>query len=296
MRVNYRAIKQTLFHDLEFLALPRDARDMLVYLRLMSTNIIALYRPDWETIDSLLGFKSRQERDRVLHTLSAAKSSGQSWVMHEQGYVWIVKGFAFELGDNDDGQPHQPNEKHCINIWRALDALPSGLTLPTKFCCFYRGIGYGEKFDRVCDTLLAKSGKGIDDSAPASASAPAPAPAPASAPVSTDALSLSDQAYQIVSRNFPDLPSLKDKAARVRAWAVEADRFLKRSGKTAREVSDFLAWAGADVETGQARQGRRPWTGWRSQFQSMAILSKETAWAAYINRNVGKVDLGRYGE
>jgi uncharacterized protein YdaU (DUF1376 family) len=114
--------------------------------------------------------------------------------------------------------------------------------------------------------------------------------------LSPDALALSDQAYQIVSRNFPDLPSLKDKAARVRAWAVEADRFLKRSGKTAREVSDFLAWAGADVETGQARQGRRPWTGWRSQFQSMAILSKETAWAAYINRNVGKVDLGRYGE
>jgi hypothetical protein len=38
MLSNYRCNKQTLFRDLEFLALPRDVRDLLVRLRLQSSR------------------------------------------------------------------------------------------------------------------------------------------------------------------------------------------------------------------------------------------------------------------
>jgi len=97
---------------------------------------------------------------------------------------------------------------------------------------------------------------------------------------SADGLALAETAYDLITRNHPNLPSLKDRTRRVAAWAKDVDRFLRKSGKTAEEVKAFLTWLAQDRES---KAGSR-WVGWWQPFQSVGILSKDAAWAAYAGR------------
>ena len=99
-------------------------------------------------------------------------------------------------------------------------------------------------------------------------------------PASADGLALAETAYDLITRNHPNLPSLKDRTRRVAAWAKDVDRFLRKSGKTAEECRAFLTWLAQDRES---KAGSR-WIGWWQPFQSVGILGKDAAWAAYISR------------
>ena len=179
MRVNYRALKQTLFYDLEFLALSKPARDLVAFGRLMATNIIALYRPDWETLDVLCDFKTKDQREVALTEAAKLKDTGSPWALCEHGYLWLVNGFRFELGNDEDGIPYKPGKPHRQAVQRALDSLPSGLTLGRKFCQHYKGCGFGDEFDALLDTLSNTLWHTpVDREGGDSAPAPAPAPAP----------------------------------------------------------------------------------------------------------------------
>ena len=97
---------------------------------------------------------------------------------------------------------------------------------------------------------------------------------------SADGLALAETAYDLITRNHPNLPSLKDRKRRVAAWAKDVDRFLRKSGKTAEECRAFLTWLAQDRES---KAGSR-WIGWWQPFQGIGILSKDAAWAAYAGR------------
>jgi len=97
---------------------------------------------------------------------------------------------------------------------------------------------------------------------------------------SADGLALAETAYDLITRNHPNLPGLKDRTRRVAAWAKDVNRFLRKSGKTEEEVRAFLTWLAQDRES---KAGSR-WIGWWQPFQGIGILSKDAAWAAYAGR------------
>lgn len=138
--MNYRSIKQTLFVDPEFESLSPLAQYLLVMLRLRSTNIIALYRPDWDSIRGLLKVNDKQLRS-LLDELRL-----KPWVVEERGFVWVVNGFRYELGEKKGGIPNQPNESHSNAVGNALSSLPT-LHIATWFANYYNDKGFGEKFD-----------------------------------------------------------------------------------------------------------------------------------------------------
>ena len=115
---SYRIISPTLWQDPEFRQLPPMAGYMLVQLRLMATNIIALYKPDWELIGELTRL-DRAGRKAALAELGKPKASGSPWVLHEDGWAWVVNGFRHEFGFDDDGRPPRRMEAMRGNTARA---------------------------------------------------------------------------------------------------------------------------------------------------------------------------------
>ena len=120
---SYRIISPTLWQDPEFRALPPMAGYMLVQIRLMATNIIALYKPDWELIGELTRL-DRDGRKAALAELGKPKKSGSSWLLHEDGYAWVVNGFRHEFGFGDNGLPRRPSEQQIKAVERALAGVP----------------------------------------------------------------------------------------------------------------------------------------------------------------------------
>ena len=153
---NYRLINPTLLRDIEFRALSPKAAYMLILLRLMADNIIALYRPDWEHIGELLQ-ENREGRKALLAELGKSKLSGYPWVKHEDGYAWVVNGFAYEFGIGDNGKPRTPSHQQVVAVSRALAALPNHLTLILDFVNHYGG-----KVNSDLDRVLLPYGYRID--------------------------------------------------------------------------------------------------------------------------------------
>jgi len=125
----------------------------------------------------------------------------------------------------------------------------------------------------------------MPDDGPPSASASASASAKEKKETSADGLRLAEFVWTAVSRNHPNLPSLKtDRGRKLATWAAQIDGFLKRTGKSVAEVQKFLAWAAQDRQQPRdddRREGRRPWLGWQQQFRSPGILGNDSAWIAF---------------
>ena len=142
--MNYRSIKQSLFYDPEFESLSPLAQYLLVMIRLRSTNIIALYRPDWDSIRGLLKVNDRQLR-ALLKELRQ-----KPWVIEERGFAWVVNGFRYELGEQKDGTPNTPNINHRNAVGNALSSTPT-LRIVSWFAHYYKGKGFGDLFDSAVE-------------------------------------------------------------------------------------------------------------------------------------------------
>jgi hypothetical protein len=116
---------------------------MLVQIRLMATNIIALYKPDWELIGELTGL-DRDGRKSTLAKLTKPKQSGNPWLLHEDGYAWVVNGFRHEFGFREDGHPRQPSPQQMIAAVRALSMIPTHIRLRSIFAKYYSSKGLPE--------------------------------------------------------------------------------------------------------------------------------------------------------
>jgi hypothetical protein len=147
--MNYRHVKQTLFVDPEYQNLSARAGHLFLLLRLMATNIIALYRPDWETIDTLLGC-TRDERESALSELAV-----KPWVKAERGYVWIVNGFKYELGERN-GSRSPATTIHVAAVSNSLDSLPTWLTLRGQFVQRYINSGLGDNLDTLLGSITVQ--------------------------------------------------------------------------------------------------------------------------------------------
>lgn len=139
----YRSLKQTLWFDPEFRSLSPTAQYLLVMLRLQATNIIALYRPDWDNIRGLLRATDRNI-EAALRMLS-----DKPWVLSENGFVWVVNGFRYELGD-DNGVPKVPNVNHVRAVQNALGSLPK-CQLVKQFCDYYLTLSYPDELRGVLE-------------------------------------------------------------------------------------------------------------------------------------------------
>jgi len=140
---SYRIISPTLWQDPEFRELPPLAGYMLVQIRLMATNIIALYKPDWELIGELTRL-DRDGRKAVLAELGKPKKSGSPWLLHEDGYAWVVNGFRHEFGFGDNGLPRRPSGQQIKAVERALAGIPRHVTLVQQFALYYACPNYPE--------------------------------------------------------------------------------------------------------------------------------------------------------
>jgi hypothetical protein len=70
------------------------------------------------------------------------------------------------------------------------------------------------------------------------------------------------------------------------SWSKIVEKFMKRTGKQTEELERFFKWLAQD------RQEKRPgndWVGWWQPFQSVVVLEKDSAWAAF-----GKPTQGGY--
>jgi hypothetical protein len=239
---SYRIISPTLWQDPEFRQLPPMAGYMLVQIRLMATNIIALYKPDWELIGELTRL-DRAGRKAALAELGKPKLSGNPWALHEDGYVWVVNGFS------DNGLPRRPSGDQIKAVERALAGLPRHVTLIQRFAIHYTCPDYPE-LDRVLtpyrqgvDTPLTHparetgsgsgSGTGTGNGVIRAADSESPAqtdnpPAKPSDPKPTRALTVQQQAVkdcldafglgyaEVFGKPYPG--NLNEKAGRVAKW------------------------------------------------------------------------------
>ena len=95
----------------------------------------------------------------------------------------------------------------------------------------------------------------------------------------TVGIELANLTFDLVLKNHPNLPTFKkDKKQTLKSWSKTIEKFLKRTGKQAEELERFFKWLAQD------RQEKRPgsdWVGWSQPFQSVSVLEKDSAWAAF---------------
>jgi len=92
-----------------------------------------------------------------------------------------------------------------------------------------------------------------------------------------------EKAYDLIRENHPTIPTFsKDRSRVVGSWALQVDKFLKRTKKSVSEVQAFFTWLAAD------KQNPKPgdsWVGCWQPFQSVSILDKDWAWARFAGSN-----------
>jgi hypothetical protein len=118
--MSHRSVKHTLFYDEDYVKLSKDAKLLFLFYRLMATNIVALYRPDWDQLRALGGWT-----DDDLARLNA-ELAVKPWVLTERGFVWVMDGVMYEFWGKE------PNKLQLAAVANALSDLPK-LSLVVKF-------------------------------------------------------------------------------------------------------------------------------------------------------------------
>ena len=286
--MNYRSIKQSLFYDPEFEPLSPLAQYLLVMLRLRSANIIALYRPDWDSIRGLLKVNDKELR-ALLDELAQ-----KPWVVEERGFVWVINGFRYELGESKSGQTNAPNINHRNAVGNSLSSTPE-LHLVHWFANYYHNKGFGELFDEVIepysnpsDTLptplscpARQSGSGSDSgSGSESGTGTVPSPKP-----SADGLELAKVLHSRILQNFPKARvskfTGKELDERLNAWGLEMDKIMRVDKRTKFEMLSAINFAHDDNVPGPSKNGRKGFC-WAAQLLSPSNLRNDNLWAQMV--------------
>lgn len=295
--MNYRSIKQSLFYDPEFESLSPLAQYLLVMLRLRSTNIIALYRPDWDSIRGLLKVSDKQLRALL------SELRKKPWAVEEHGFVWIVNGFRYELGEKKDGTQNQPNINHRNAVGNSLSSTPN-LHIVSWFCHYYHGKGFGELFDEVIEPYTdpsrtlpepfsspaRQSGSGSGSGSGSDSGSETGTGTEVSRRVlrepTVEGTNLARLLHTRILNNFPSARVSKLVGAeleeRVSAWGVELERIMRCDKRTPDELRAVIDFAHND---NVPRNGSK--FCWASVTLSPNNLRNDNLWAQFSEARPG---------